>query len=68
MRGPSYYSVIVDKMDNFGFGSYLHRHKCVSYEAAKKYLDEHSDCTHIDWFDGEEWHHKVTEEMKDKEK
>jgi hypothetical protein len=66
MRGSVYYSVIQDTMDYCGMGEYLHKHRCMKFEEAKKYLEEHPKCTHIDYFDGEEWHHNVTEDMSAK--
>ncbi len=68
VNSSCYYSVVEDKMDNFGFGEYLHHYKSLTYQAAKEYLDEHPKCTNIDYFDGEEWHCGVTEEMQGKEK
>lgn len=63
MRGSGYYSVIQDTTDFCGMGEYLHKHRCVSYDEAKKFLEEHPKCTHIDYFDGEEWHHQITGDM-----
>lgn len=63
MQGKGYYSVIEDRTDYCGMGEYLHRHTCRTFDEAKKYLDEHPKCTHIDYFDGKEWQHQITEEV-----
>lgn len=68
MRGSSYYSVIQDTIDYIGMGEYKHIHNCLTYQEAKDYLDNHPKCTHIDYFDGEEWQYEVTEEVVDNSK
>ena len=62
-KSSSYYSVIEDSTDYVGVGEYRHRHRCRTFDEAKKYLDEHPKCTHIDYFDGEEWQCQITEDM-----
>ncbi|MBN2429616.1 MAG: hypothetical protein JXK94_14875 [Deltaproteobacteria bacterium] len=66
MKTTPYYSVIKDTTDFCGMGEYLHKHKCLTYQEAKKFLEENQHCTHIDFFDGEEWHHCIPGDMSNK--
>lgn len=68
LAGTPYYSVIQDTIDFCGMGEYLHKFRCGSYEKAKNFLDGNPECTHIDYFDGQEWHHCITGAMSGKPK
>lgn len=60
------YHVIQDEKDEYGYGDYLSEVVFATYDEAVKYLKAHSHCTHVDMWDGEEWHYHVTHELKRK--
>lgn len=62
----TYYSIIEETFDEKGETlEYLSQYSRTTYSEAENKLKEDPKCTHIDYWDGQEWHNHVTKEMND---
>lgn len=63
MSNQPHYSVIEDDQDENGYGDYLYQYSAPTYSEAVRLLKADSKCSHIDYWDGKEWHQYVTSEL-----